>query len=386
MLAADQTASEFTLPSLDLRAVARRAALPAVLGAAAAATVILAGGRISAVAAALHRVMSVNGYWTVVGIAFECLSLAGYVAVLALIAGRATQRIGVAESAQITLAGAAATRLLPTAGAGGAALTLWSLRRAGLRTAVAARTLLVFLVALYSVFLVAIVVSGGALSLGLVNAHGPVALAAIAAGVALVAIVVALALAARRRTSGGHAHDGQAGGRADGRQVARLKARIDASFDLLAGAVRDACRLLRSPDARLAGAVAYWGFDAAVLWAMLHAFGAAPALPVVVLAYFVGQVANTLPLPGSVSGGIAGVLIAFGVPAAVALPAVLAYRTIAVWLPVPVAIAAIPRLRATTARWAAEDAPVPESETIPGRVESRALRAGADRMGSLVTT
>jgi uncharacterized membrane protein YbhN (UPF0104 family) len=376
MLAADQTASEFALPSLDIRAIARRAALPALVGVAAVATLVLAGGRVSAVAGALHRVLSVNGYWTVVGIGFECVSLAGYVAVLALIAGRAAPRIGVAESAQITLAGAAATRLLPTAGAGGAALTLWSLRRAGLRTAEAARTLLVFLVALYSVFLAAIVVSGGALSSGLVAAHGPVVLAAISAGAALVAIVAALALAARHgrnRPAGATARDG------------RLRARFAASVELLGGAVHDARGLLRSPDARLAGAVAYWGFDAAVLWAMLHAFGAAPALPVVVLAYFVGQVANTLPLPGSVSGGIAGVLIAFGVPAEVALPAVLAYRTIAVWLPVPVAIAAIPRLRATTARWVAEDAPTATGENISSHAESRALRAGTDRLGPLAT-
>ena len=62
----------------------------------------------------------------------------------------------------------------------------------------------------------------------------------------------------------------------------------------------------------------------AVLWALLHAFGSSPSLPIVVLAYFVGQLANTLPLPGSVSGGIAGVLIAFGSPAALALSAVLA--------------------------------------------------------------
>jgi uncharacterized membrane protein YbhN (UPF0104 family) len=379
MLAADQTASDFTLPRLDLRAVARRAALPALVGVAALATVILAGGRVSAVAGALHRVLSVNASWTVVGIGFECLSLAGYVALLAFIAGRATPRIGVAESAQITLAGAAATRLLPTAGAGGAALMLWSLRRAGLRSADAARALLVFLVALYSVFLAAIVLSGGALSLGLVAAHGPVALAAVPAGAALVAIGVALALATRR--GGGVRTAAPAATRAG-----RLSVRLAASIHLLGGAVRDACGLLRSPDARLAGAVVYWGFDAAVLWAMLHAFGAAPALPVVALAYFVGQVANTLPLPGSVSGGIAGVLIAFGVPAEVALPAVLAYRTIAVWLPVPVAISAIPRLRATTARWAAEDAPAATSETISSHGERRALRAEADRLGSLVTT
>jgi uncharacterized membrane protein YbhN (UPF0104 family) len=88
---------------------------------------------------------------------------------------------------------------------------------------------------------------------------------------------------------------------------------------------------------------------------MLHAFGAEPAIPVVALAYFVGQVANTLPVPGSVSGGVTGVLIAFAVPAEVALPAVLAYRAVAIWLPAPIAIASVPALRATIARWGRED-------------------------------
>jgi uncharacterized membrane protein YbhN (UPF0104 family) len=113
------------------------------------------------------------------GGAFECLSLAGYVVLLSLVAGRVTSRVGGRESAQITLAGAAATRLLPTAGAGGAALTLWALRRAGLKSRAAAWTLLVFLVALYSVFLTSIVLSGGALALGLVSTRGPSELSAI---------------------------------------------------------------------------------------------------------------------------------------------------------------------------------------------------------------
>ena len=135
--------------------------------------------------------------------------------------------------------------------------------------------------------------------------------------------------------------------------------------------MRDGLGLLRTGDARLAGAIAYWMLDAAVLWAMLHAFGSAPALPVVVLAYFVGQLANTLPLPGSVSGGIGGVLIAFGVSSGVALPAVLAYRTVAVWLPTPAAIAAVPALRATIARWRREarapERPRSVTESMPGR-------------------
>jgi hypothetical protein len=44
------------------------------------------------------------------------------------------------------------------------------------------------------------------------------------------------------------------------------------------------------------------------------------------------------------------------VPAGLALPSVLAYRTVAVWLPSPAAIAAIPGLRTTIAGWAREDA------------------------------
>jgi hypothetical protein len=43
------------------------------------------------------------------------------------------------------------------------------------------------------------------------------------------------------------------------------------------------------------------------------------------------------------------------VPAEVALPSVLAYRAVAVWLPAPVSIAAVPALRATLARWGRED-------------------------------
>ena len=260
---------------------------------------------------------------------------------LSLVAGRATPRVDARVSAQITFAGAAATRLLPTAGAGGAALALWTLRRAGLKSSAAAQTLLSFLVLLYAMFLTAIVLSGAALTFGLVSQHGPTALSEIPAALAIVAIAVALGLAFVR----------------PGARVTRSRfgARIASVAQTVGAGVRDACRLVRSGDPRLAGAIAYWVFDAAVLWAMLHAFGAAPLLPVVAIAYFVGQAANTVPIPGAVSGGIAGVLIAFGLPAVIALPAVLAYRAVSVWLPTPIAVAALPGLRSTIARWGRED-------------------------------
>ncbi len=345
MLASDQTVSELALPALDVRALARRAWLPAALAGVALAVLLIAGSRIHALGDALRRTLGVSPGWAVAGIACECVSLVGYTWLLALVAGRATDRVGTRESAQITLAGAAATRLLPTAGAGGAALTLWALRRAGLSAGTAARTLLSFLVLLYSVFLAAIALAGAALALRLVASHGPIALSAIPATAAASAIAVALALSARHRTAADDDPDARS-----------WPARLRAGAHLIGEAVRDARGLLRAGDPRLAGAIAYWTFDAAVLWATLHAFGAPPALPVVALAYFVGQVANTLPIPGSVSGGIAGVLIAFGVPAGLALPAVLAYRVIAIWLPSPVALAALPGFRATIARWRREDA------------------------------
>jgi uncharacterized membrane protein YbhN (UPF0104 family) len=198
------------------------------------------------------------------------------------------------------------------------------------------------------------VIAGAMLTFGLGGAGGPAELSAVPAAAALLGMALALALAARR---GGRLR-ARGGGEPS---VGEPRARIGAGAQLIGEAVRDACRLLRAGDPRLVGAFAYWAFDAAVLWSMLHAFGSPPALPVIALAYLVGQVANTIPLPGTVSGGMTGVLIAFGVAPALALPAVLCYRAIAVWLPTPVARAAVPALRATTARWGREQAPAEAS-------------------------
>jgi uncharacterized membrane protein YbhN (UPF0104 family) len=349
MLASDHTISEFALPPPDVRAIARRVAPAALLAAAGVAAVLLSGGRVHAFADAMRRGLGVTPAWAALGAVFECVSLTGYMGLLSLVAGRATPRVGARESAQITLVGAAATRALPTAGAGGIALTLWALRRAGLRAQAATRTLLVFLVVLYSVCLSSIALSGLVLTLGVVDSSGPAELSAIPAVAAMIGIALCLGLAARRGVASELGDDGPMD---DHEGIARVKA----SARLIGDAVGEACRLVRSGDPRLAGAIAYWAFDAAVLWAMLHAFGSPPVLPVIALAYFIGQVANTLPIPGSVSGGMTGVLVAFGVPVELAIPPVLAYRALAIWLPSPVAIGAVPALRATVARWGREDA------------------------------
>jgi uncharacterized membrane protein YbhN (UPF0104 family) len=352
--------ADLALPTLDLRALARRAAPPAALAAAAALAVVLAGGPLHAFADALGRALDADPRWVVAGAVFELLSFAGYVALLWLVGARATDRLDLRASTQVTLGGAAATRLLPTGGVGGAALTIWAFRRAGLGARGATRTLLAFLVILYSVFLGAIAVAGGAIALGLASAHGPLGLSAVPAGAATLAIVAALALGARSGRSAAR-RPATPPTSATGR-LAAVRTALRDTPEALGQGVRDALGLVRSLDPRLLGALAWWGFDAGVLWAMLHAFGDPPPLAVVVLGYFVGQVANTLPVPGAVSGGMVGVLLAFGVQADLALASVLAYRAVAIWLPAPIGVATLGGLRRTIARWSAEDAVGDEPE------------------------
>jgi uncharacterized membrane protein YbhN (UPF0104 family) len=273
---------------------------------------------------------------------------------------------------QLTLGGAAVTRLVPTGGVGGAALTIWAFRRAGLAAREATGTLLAFLVVLYSVFLVSIAVAGGLLALGVASGDGPLVLTALPAAGALLAIAGSLALAARAPAMADPLHGGALGAS----RSARARAGFRNAPGALGAAVRDAIALIRSGDVRLLGALLWWGFDAAVLWAMLHAFGAPPAPAVLVLAYFVGQVANTIPIPGAVSGGMIGVLLAFGVDPALALGSVLAYRALAIWLPTPIGLAALGGLRRTIARWGQEDALAKRTPAPARRATVRPVPSG----------
>jgi putative heme transporter len=348
MRAPADTAPDLSLPELDVRALARRAALPATLAVAAAIALVVAGGPLRAFAHAFSRAVAADPRWVAGALAFELLSFVGYIALLWLAGSRVTARMGLRESTQVTLGGAAATRLLPTAGVGGAALTLWALRRTGIGTRRATRTLFAFLVVLYGVFLTAVATSGLLLATGVAHGDGPTAIGAVPAAGALLIMVTALTLGASASRAAAFAAT---------THRSRLLMRAADGASVLGAGVRDAFGLLRSADPRLLGAVAWWAFDAAVLWAMLHAFGAPPSLVVLVLAYFVGQVGNTIPIPGAVSGGIVGILVAFGVPADLALVSVLAYRSVAIWLPAPIGLTALRPLQRTVARWGVEDEP-----------------------------
>ena len=243
-----------------------------------------------------------------------------------LVGARASGRLGLRESTQITLGGAAATRLLPTAGVGGAAVTLWALRRSGLGGRGAARTLLTFLVLLYSVFLGSIAVTGTLLT---IQGGHSLALTALPAALARSAWCSRSSprLAAARRTA----------------------AASSAAAAVLGGAVRDAIGHLRSLDPRLLGALVWWGFDMAVLYGMLNAFGTAPASRSSSSRTSSGRSATRSRSPARSAAAWSARCWRSASTADLAIVSVLAYRAIAIWLPAPIGLVALGALRRTIA-------------------------------------
>jgi uncharacterized membrane protein YbhN (UPF0104 family) len=314
-----------------------------------AVSAVLLAPAIADLPAAWRRLSHGDPAWLVLAGVLELGSFLGHILLFRAVShGAGSQRIGLRASTEITFAGHAATRLLASGGAGGVALTAWAMRRAGMERAAVAARMTTFLVLLYSVYMAALVVGGVGLFLGLLHGGGAVSVTLVPAGFGLLVIVLGL-LTQRVRA-------GDGAGR-----VRRLAAPVGEG-------VRDALRQARSADPGLLGALMWWAFDIATLWACFAAFGSPPPVGVIVMAYFVGTLANLLPLPGGVGGvegGIIGVFVVFGTDPALALVAVLAYRVFAFWLPIAPGVLAFVSLKRTVARWALQDA---------GRVESEAWK------------
>ena len=285
--------------------------------------------------------------------------------------------IGWSESYQITMAGLAATRLFATAGAGGVALTAWALRRSGMAPRLVACRMVAFMVLLYAVYAGSVLIDGLGLGTGLFPGGGSFALTIVPAIVAAILMTVIGAMALLPDDIERRLHRWASG---SGR-LAHWVARAVTVPALAASGVRTAIELIRERDIGLLGAVAWWGFDICVLWAMFHAFGSPPPFTVIWMSYFIGMLGNLLPLPGGlggVEGGMIGAFAAFGVDLDLAVLAVLSYRAISFWLPtVPGAVAYF-QLRRTVARWREQQsgAPVAPSPQDAAAVEAAgALRA-----------
>src|SRR5947209_18744507 len=300
-----------------------------------------------------NRIQHGNVWWFGLAFVLELCSFFGYIMLFRGVFIRGQSRIDWSESYQITMASLAATRLFAAAGAGGVALTVWAVRRSGMPARVVACRMVAFLALLYGVYMVTLVIDGVGLYLGVIPGGGSFAITVVPAIFGALVIVLFLGIS-MLPSDLGRTVGPWAGGR---RLVERVAIRLAAASASAASGVRTAIDLVRARNISLLGAIAWWGFDIAVLWACFHAFGASPPKGVIVMSYFVGMLANTLPLPGGiggVDGGMIGAFTAFGVDVELSVVAVLAYRAFAFWLPTLPGAVAYLQLRRTVQRWSTE--------------------------------
>jgi len=281
--------------------------------------------------AAGEKITEAEPGWIVAAIVLELLSCAGYVMLFDLVFGSLARSL----TSRLSLAELAVNSVVSVSGLAGIALGAWVLRTRGFAVERIARRSVLIFVLTSAVNVGAVAIIGTLMWLGVVPGSQDPLLTLLPAAAAALMIVVTLGLASRARRAAAARQD------QGGRAVVALSA--------IGGGVGDAITLMRRHDPKLFGAVGYWLFDNLVLLATLAAFGATPTFWVVAMAYLVGLLANSLPIPGgfvAVEGGLVGMLLLFDVrPASVVIAAVLVYRVISLWLPAMIGTVAFLSLR-----------------------------------------
>jgi uncharacterized membrane protein YbhN (UPF0104 family) len=258
----------------------------------------------------LRAIRHIDVIWIVAAIALELGSCFSFVILFGVFLDRLRPR----DARALAWTEMASGALLPGGGAGGLAIGGWLIHLTGVPTEWIVRRSggLFFLTS--AVNSASLIISSLLLIGGASGPHGftltalPMLLAVLATG-----LVAALPRILR-----------------PGRHVPRW-------VDGVVSGVRDAEQtVFRRPSWRLVGALGYLWLDMAVLWITLKAVGEPLSVPALVLAYNIGYLANTLPIPGGIGvldAGLAGSLLLYGASPAHVTAAVLVYHAIALWVP-----------------------------------------------------
>jgi uncharacterized protein (TIRG00374 family) len=310
---------------------------------------------------ALRKLDEATWYWVVIAVGFNLAAFAAYVALFRGVLGGTRdddvhRRLDLRASYLITMAGLAATRIFSAAGAGGIVLTYWALRKAGMPRRRSACRMVAFLVLTYGVYTFALVIFGILLRTHVLPGDAPFGGTVVPAAVSACAIGIFLLIALipddiERRIQK----------YAGGYRRTRYLTRVAKGPATVASGVRTAIFYVRSPRRgalAVGGALGFWGANIGILWASFEAFGGDVQFAVLVQGFFVGMAANLIPSPaggvGSVDAGMIAAFVLFGIDESTVFPAVLAYRVIAFWLPIPPGILAFFQLRTTVAGWERE--------------------------------
>jgi len=276
--------------------------------------------------------------WIAVAIGLEALSCLSYVLMFRPVF---CSRMRWSTASRIAWSELGAGSLVPASGAAGLALGAWALHEGGMPADRIARRSVAFFLIKSSVNFVAVLALGTVMAVGLLGDQplwltlGPAVLSAL-----VIAAVLLIPLLGPGEPPPADA------GRAAALWSAARRALVDGTAEAL--------RTMRSGNVLvIGGAVGYWIFDNAVLWATFQAFGADIPITTILMGYLIGQLGGLLPIPGGVGGidgGLIGTLIVFGAPAAETAAAVLAYRVVLFWLPLLGGAIAFAALRRELAR------------------------------------
>jgi uncharacterized membrane protein YbhN (UPF0104 family) len=272
--------------------------------------------------------------WVVLGVVFELLSCASYVLMFRPIF---CPTMSWRTSWEIAGSELAVGSIVPASGAAGVALGAWVLSRGGMPADKIARRSVAFLLIKSSVNFVAVAIIGALMAIGLLGPHRSLLLTALPAVLSVAAIGL---VAAVPRIGPGTVPPSDA---------SKFTRAVSATRKALVGGTAEAVELARRRDPLVViGAVGYWAWDNAVLWATYHAVGYTPPLTIILMGYLIGQLGGLLPIPGGIGGidgGLIGTLILYGAPAAATAAAVLLYRVILFWIPLLTGAVAFVSLR-----------------------------------------
>jgi len=278
---------------------------------------------------ALTSLKSVSWGWVVGAIALEVVSETGFVVSWRRIVDpdKVLQRDGRGwrMDQRVAWAQLGGGLLVPGGSLGGMGVGGWILHRFGMPTEVIAEREFNLSFLNTGMSALALIVFGVGLATGIFAGEDRLLLTLLPAAGAACGIGVALFVAHRAS--------------AYATRLQAKHAKIASSINTLADAVDDTKRVLfhRGGLTTVLGAVAYLGLEILILWLALLAVGAhpTPAFAIVVMAYVIGALGGSLPLPASIGtiGGIAGMLIVYGVHHDPAVAAVLLHQAIGLLVP-----------------------------------------------------
>ncbi|MGO9905451.1 MAG: lysylphosphatidylglycerol synthase transmembrane domain-containing protein [Solirubrobacteraceae bacterium] len=278
---------------------------------------------------ALHSLEHVSWEWVAAAIGLELLSETGFVVAWSAIVdpqkvlGRGVR--GRRMDQHVAWAQLGGGLIVPGGSWGGMGVGAVILHRFGMPTKLIAERQLNLSFLNTAVDALALVIFGVGLATRILSGEGNLLLTLLPAALAAAGIAAVLLIGRRTKQRAG--------------RLQTKHHRVAAAVTTLSDAVQDTERLLLHRGSRRAvlGIMAYLGFDVLMLWSAFLAVDAhpVPSCPVVIMAYIIGALGGSIPLPGAAGtiGGMTGMLIVYGVNANTAVAAVLLHQAIGLLVP-----------------------------------------------------